>query len=74
MRRCAGRELPRGAGPDRQAHDQAEIVAGDMHAMALVQVLAAAQPGSTHAATIEDESEAALDQLGSEPERLPGHA
>jgi hypothetical protein len=39
-----------------------------------VQVLAAAQPGPAHAAVVEDEREAALDQLGPKPERLPDHA
>ena len=46
-RRCAddaGQELPWGAGTDQEPHDQAEIVAGDVHEVAFVQVLAAAQP------------------------------
>ena len=73
MRRCAGQELPRRAGPDQEPHDQAEIVAGDVDEIALVQVLAAAQPSPAHAAAIEGEGEAALDQLGPELERLLGH-
>ena len=44
VRRDAGQELPRGAGTDQEPHDQAEIVAGDVHEVAFVQVLAAAQP------------------------------
>ena len=71
---CTGQELPWGPGTDQEPHDQAEIVAGDVHEVALVQVLAAAQPGATHAATIEGEGEAALDQLGPELERFLGHA
>jgi hypothetical protein len=35
MRRCAGQELPRGAGPDQKPHDQAEIVARNVHEIAL---------------------------------------
>ena len=46
MGRYAGHELPWGAGTDQQTHDQAEIVAGDVRQIALVQVLAAAQPGA----------------------------
>ena len=74
VRRRAGQELPRGPGTDQEPHDQAEIVAGDVHQVALVQVLAAAQPGPAHAAAIEGQGEAALDQLGPELERFPGHA
>ncbi len=54
VRRATDQALPRGAGPDQQAHDQPEIVAGDVDKVALVQVLPPAQPGPTHAATIED--------------------
>ena len=88
MRHGAGQILSRGACPDQQTHDQAQIVAGDVHEITFLQVLAAAQPsgsarspggmsaeltGPAHAATIEHERKAALDQLGSEPERFPGH-
>jgi hypothetical protein len=87
VRRCAGHELPCGSGTGPKAHDQAEMVAGDVHEMALVQVLTAAPPsgsarspggmsaeltGATHAATIEGEGEAALDPLGAELERFFG--
>ena len=56
LRRCAGQELPRGPGADQQAHDQAEIVAGDVHEIAFVQVLAAAQPSPAHPATVEGQA------------------
>ena len=72
VRRCAGQELPWGAGTDQEPHDQAEIVAGDVDQIALVQVLAAAQPGPAHAAAVEGEGEAALDQLGPQLERFLG--
>ena len=74
LRRGTGQELLRGSGADREPHDQAEIVAGDVHQIALVQVLAAAQPGSAHAATVEGEGEAALDQPGPQLERFLGRA
>src|SRR4051794_11470611 len=73
VRRRAGQELPRGPGADQEAHDQAEVVARHVHEVALLQVLAAAQPGPAHAAPVEDQREAPLDQLGPEPERLLGH-
>src|ERR1043166_3534847 len=53
VRRDAGHELPRGAGPDQEAHDQPEVVAGDVHEVALLQVLPPAQPGAAHAAPVE---------------------
>ena len=74
--RCAAtraKNSRRGAGADQEPHDQAEIVAGDVHEVAFVQVLAATQPGAAHAATIEGQGEAALDQLGPELERFLGH-
>ena len=74
MRGCVGQELAWGTGTDQEPHDQAEIVAGDVHEVAFVQVLAAAQPGATHAATVEGQGEAALDQLGAQLERLLRHA
>ena len=73
LRRCTGQELPWGPGTDQEPHDQAEIVAGDVHEVAFVQVLAAAQPCTAHAATIEGEGKAALDQLGPQLERFLGH-
>ena len=59
---------------DQDPHDQAEIVAGDVYQIAFVQVLAAAQPGATHAAAVEHEGEAAFDQFAAEPEPCPGNA
>src|SRR5436305_1161047 len=50
---------------DQEAHDQPEVVAGDAHGVALLQVPAAAQPGP-------GQREAALDRPGPEPGRLPG--
>jgi hypothetical protein len=44
-----------------------------VHEVALLQVLAPAQPGPAHAAAVEHQREAALDQLGPELERLLGH-
>ena len=55
--------LPRRAGAEQGAHQNAEIVAGVMDEIALVNVLAAAQPCPAHAAPFEDVSEAALDGL-----------
>ena len=75
--RCAAtraNELPWGAGADQEPHDQAEIVAGDVDEVALVQVRAATQPRTAHATTIEGEGKAALDQLGPTLEGLLGHA
>ena len=69
-----GRELSWGPSTDEEPHDQAEIVAGDVHEVALAQVVAAAQPGAAHAAAIEGEGEAALDQFGPELERFLGDA
>src|SRR5689334_1630708 len=73
VRRDAGHELSRGAGTDQEARDQAEVVAGDVHEVALLQVLPPAQPGPAHPAAVEGQREAPLDQLGPELERLPGH-
>ena len=67
---CDG--LFRGAGADQEAHQQSEIVAGDVEEIALVNVITASQPGPAHAAAIEGEREAALDDLGPELEGLPG--
>jgi hypothetical protein len=58
----------------REPCDQAEVVAGDVDQVALVQVLPAAQPGPAHAAAVENEGEAPLDHLGAQLERHPGHA
>ena len=73
MRRGAGRELSRGAGPDQEPHHQPEIVAGDVDQIALAQVLPPAQPSPAHPAAVEGQREAALDPLGPQLERLLGH-
>src|SRR3712207_5447998 len=57
-----------------QPHDQAEVVAGDVDQVALVQALPAAQPRPAHAAAVEDQREAALDDLRTELERRAGDA
>ena len=63
-----------GPGSGEQAHDQPEIVTCDVDQIALVDVRAAAQPGASHATTIEDQSEAALHPFGLQPEGLARHA
>ena len=56
--------LARGAGADELAHQQREVVAGDVKQVSLVHVLAAPKPGPAHAAAIEVVGEGALDDLG----------
>ena len=46
--------LPRGTGADELAHQEPEIVAGDVEQVTFVDVLAATQVGSSHAATVQD--------------------
>ena len=55
-----------GAGASQQAHDQAEIVAGDMDEVAFLDIVATAQVGAAHTAAIESQGEAAFDDFGSE--------
>src|SRR3712207_7198045 len=50
-------ELAGRPGAGQQPHDEAEVVAGDVDQVALVQVLPAAQPGPAHAAAVEDQRE-----------------
>ncbi len=64
--------LARGAGADELAHQQREVVAGDVKQVSLVQVLAPAQPGPAHAAAIEGVGKGALDDLGAQLEGLAG--
>ncbi len=59
-------ELPRCPGAGQQAHDQAEIVAGDVDQVALVDVLPPTQPAPSHAATAEHRGEAAFDDPGAQ--------
>ena len=47
-------------------------MAGDVEQAALVHVLPPAQPGSSHAATIEAVGKGTLDDLGAQLEGLPG--
>ena len=60
----------RGAGADDLAHQQAQIVAGDMEEIALLDVLPAAQMGAPHAATIQDMGKRALEDLSTQLEAL----
>ena len=66
--------LPRGAGADQFAHQETQIVAGDMEQVSLVHVLAPAQPCPAHAAAIEVVRKGALDDLGAQLEGFLGHA
>jgi hypothetical protein len=72
-RRGAGQELPRGPRADQEAHDQPEVVAGDVHQVTLLEVLPTTQPGPAHAAAVEGQREAALAQLGPKLECFLGH-
>ena len=65
--------LARGAGADELAHQQREVVAGDVKQVSLVHVLAAPKPGPAHAAAIEVVGEGALDDLGAQLEGFLGH-
>ncbi len=47
-------------------------MAGDVEQVSLVHILSPAQPGSSHAATIEVVGKAALDDLGAQLEGLAG--
>ena len=53
----------RGAGPDQQAHEQPEIVPGDMDQIALMDILPAPQPRPAQATPVQDVSKGALDQF-----------
>ena len=59
---CHG--LFRGSGSHQKAHQQSEIMPGDMDQVALVNILTTAQPSSPHAAPIQDVGEGPLDDLG----------
>src|SRR5215212_4589375 len=58
---CDG--LFRGSGPDQQAHEQPEIVPGDVDQIALVDVLPAPQPRPAQTTAVQDVSKRALDQF-----------
>jgi hypothetical protein len=57
----------------QQAHEQPQVVPGDVDQVSLVDVLGAAQLSPSHAAAIQDQCKAALHQFGPELECLPGH-
>src|SRR4051794_24077637 len=65
---CTGSRLSRSSGPDQQPHQDAEIVAGDVNQVALVNIVAPAQPGPAHAASVEIMGEGPLDDF-----RAPSH-
>ena len=58
---CHG--LFRGSGPNQQAHQQPEIVPGDVDQIALVGVLPAPQPCPAQPTPVQDMSEGALNQF-----------
>jgi hypothetical protein len=53
----------RGSSPDQQAHQQPEIVPGDMDQIALVDILPAPQPCPAQTTSVQDVSERALNQF-----------
>src|SRR5215210_3870273 len=55
--------LFRGPGPDQPAHEQPEIVPGDMDQIALVDILPAPQPRPAQTTPVQDVSEGALDEF-----------
>src|SRR5512133_2825138 len=55
--------LFRGPGPDQQAHQQPEIVPGDMDQIALVDILPAPQPRPAQATAVQDVRKRALNQF-----------
>src|SRR3954462_6119761 len=65
---CDG--LFRGSGPDEQAHQQPEIVPGDMDQIALVAILPAPQPRPAHSTPVQDVREGALDEFRPVAHRL----
>src|SRR3954465_3739802 len=62
--------LFRGSGPDQQAHQQPEIMPGDMDQIALMDILPAPQPRPAHATSVQDVRKGALDQFRSLVHRL----
>src|SRR3954452_11981720 len=55
----------RGSGPDQQAHEQPEVVPGDMDQIALVDILPAPQPRPAHPTAVQDVRKGALDKFRS---------
>src|SRR3954468_5955490 len=60
----------RGSGPDQQAHEQPEIVPGDMDQIALMDVPPAPQPRPAHATAVQDVSKGALNQFPVAPDQV----
>src|SRR4029453_13053573 len=58
---CDG--LFRGSGPDQPAHEQPEIMPGDMDQIALVDVLPAPQPRPAQATPVQDVRKGALNEF-----------
>ena len=63
--RPTGGGLLRSSGADQQAHQDAEVVAGDVDQVAFVDVLTSSQPSPTQAAALQVVGEGSLDDLGS---------
>ena len=55
--------LLRGPGPDQQAHEQPEIVPGDMDQVALMDILPAPQPRPAQTTAVQDVRKRALDEF-----------
>src|SRR3954467_14027551 len=68
---CDG--LFRGSGPDQQAHQQPEIMPGDMDQIALMDILPAPQPRPAQATPVQDVSKRALNQFRPLAHRLLPH-
>src|SRR5512134_3399833 len=64
-RPAAGGGLLRSSGTDQQAHQDAEVVAGDVDQVAFVDVLTSSQPSPTQAAALQVVGEGSLDDRGS---------
>ena len=60
---AARHRLFRGSGPDQQAHEQPEIVPGDVDQIALVDILPAPQPRPAQTTPVQDVRKGALDQF-----------
>ena len=65
---------PRGSGAEQVAHQEPEIVSGDVDQVTLGDVVAPAQPGPPHATPVEHVRERPLAQHRPQQERDPGHA
>ena len=70
---AARHRLFRGPGPDQQAHEQPEIVPGDVDQIALVDILPAPQPRPAQTTPVQDVRKGALNQFGPVAHRLLTH-